>query len=792
MTLSAGTRLGPYEVLSLLGIGGMGEVYRGRDPRIGREVAIKVLPESFSKDADRLRRFEKEARSAGVLNHPNVLVVYDVGEHGGSPYIVSELLEGQTLRERLGQGPLPGLEAIAYGVQIAHGLAAAHEKGVVHRDLKPENLFLTLDGRVKILDFGLAKLTQPEMAAAEAAEGATLSAATESGVTLGTVGYMSPEQVRGLPADARSDIFSLGAVLYEMATGKRAFRGISPAETMSMILKEQPPAVGDANPVAPPGLDRVVRRCLEKEPARRFQSATDIAFALADGSTETAAPRALRRPAFRPARLVPLAAVALLAIGLLLWRRPPRPTVGGGPTRFSSLAVLPLQNLSHDPEQEYFSDGMTEALISRLAQVGALRVISRTSTMLYKGTNKPLRQIARELNVDGIIEGSVMRSGERVRVTAQLIDARKDEHLWAKDYERELRDVLGLQAEVAQAIAQEVHAKLNPGEEARLARSRRVVPEAQEAYLKGRYYLGQGTEDAIGKAIAHFNEAIAKDPLDARAYAGLADSYSALRSIYRAPREVMPKAKAAAQKAVELDDTLAEGHVSLAFARMFYDFDWPGAEREFRRAIDLNPSLAEAHDGLAQYLMANERYDEAIAEVERAKRLDPLSPIILGDASWVYYGARRYDKALQVAREWVEMNPSSPWAHTYLGLALEKTGKIDEAIRELERAAGMDRSVTILEWLGGAYAVAGRTHDANRILAELTGRAGQRYVCPYEIATVYVGLGRKDAAFEWLRKGVEEHADCMPWIKADSKIDPLRGDPRYTDILRGVGFGPSQ
>src|SRR6266542_591432 len=561
MTLSAGTRLGPYEVLSPLGVGGMGEVYRGRDPRIGREVAIKVLPESFSRDAERLRRFEKEARSAGVLNHPNVLVVYDVGEHDGSPYIVEELLEGGTLRERLMQGPLRPAEAVEYAVQIARGLAAAHEKGVIHRDLKPENLFLTRDGRVKILDFGLAKLTQPEMAAAEAAEAATLSAVTESGVTLGTVGYMSPEQVRGLPADARSDIFSLGAVLYEMATGKRAFRGISPAETMSMILKEQPPAVGDANPDAPPGLDRVVRRCLEKEPARRFHSANDVAFALEDASTETAAPRAFRRPALRRAPFVASSFVALLAIGLLLWWRPPRPTAGGGEARFSSLAVLPLQNLSHDPEQEYFSDGMTEALISRLAQVGALRVISRTSAMLYKGTKKPLRQIARELNVDGIIEGSVMRSGERVRVTAQLIDARKDEHLWAKDYERDLRDVLGLQAEVAQAIAQEVHAKLNPGEEARLARSRRVVPEAQEAYLKGRYYLGQGTEDAIGKAIAHFNEAIGKDPLDARASAGLADSYSARRSIYRAPREVMPKAKAAAQKAVELDGSLAEGHV---------------------------------------------------------------------------------------------------------------------------------------------------------------------------------------------------------------------------------------
>ncbi len=791
MTLSAGTRLGPYEVLSPLGVGGMGEVYRGRDPRIGREVAIKVLPESFSRDAERLRRFEKEARSAGVLNHPNVLVVYDVGEHDGSPYIVEELLEGGALRERLTQGPLRPAEAVEYAVQIARGLAAAHEKGVIHRDLKPENLFVTRDGRVKILDFGLAKLTQQETAAAEAAEAATLSAVTEAGVTLGTVGYMSPEQVRGLPADARSDIFSFGAVLYEMLTGKRAFRGNSPAETMSMILKEQPPSVGDASPDAPPALDRVVRRCLEKEPTRRFHSAGDVAFALTDASTETAAPRAFRRSRPGPTLLVPLAA-ALLAIGLLIWQRLPNATSAGGPRRLASLVVLPLQNFSRDPDQEYFSDGMTEALISRLAQIGTLRVISRTSAMQYKDTKKPLGQIARELNVDGVIEGSVTRSGGRVRVTAQLIDARRDEHLWAKDYERDLRDVLGLQAEIAQAIALEVRARVNPVEKARLARSRPVVPEAQEAYLKGRYSLGQGTEDTIGKAIAFFNEAIGKDPLDARAYAGLADSYSALRSIYRSPLEVMPKAKAAAQKAVELDGSLAEGHVSLASVKMFYDFDWTGAEREFRRGIELNPNLAEAHDGLALYFTANKRHAEAIAEIERAKRLDPLSPIILADASWVYYGARRYDRALELAREWVEMNPNSPWGHTYLGLALEKTGKVDEAIRELEGAAKMDRSVTILEFLGGAYAQAGRTADAKRIIAELTGRAEKRYVCPYEIATIYTGLGQKDAAFDWLQKGVAERADCMPWTMADSKIDPLRADPRYKDILRGVGLVPPQ
>jgi eukaryotic-like serine/threonine-protein kinase len=796
MGLSPGDRLGPYEVVSLLGRGGMGEVYRGRDPRIGRDVAIKVLPESFAKDSERLARFEREARSAGVLNHPNVVVVYDVGERDGSPYIVSELLEGETLRDRLSEGPLPVGAAVDYAGQIARGLSAAHEKAIVHRDLKPENIFITRDDRVKILDFGLAKLTQPEPPGTDVAEVLTLTAGTDAGVVLGTVGYMSPEQVRGLPADSRSDIFSFGAVLYEMLSGRRAFRSGSHVETMNAILKENPPPLADARTDLPPALERVVRRCLEKEPAKRFQSASDVPFALLEASTSSAVvPSGSRRSVSRRLVLASAGAAVALATGILLWRRLPQsaPAVAGVRPRFSSLAVLPLTNFSGDKEQEYFSDGMTEALISDLAQVSALRIISRTSVMQYKGTRKALRQIAAELGVDAVIEGSVMRAGDRVRITAQLIDGKTDQHLWAQDYQRDLRDVLALQADVAKAIAQAVRATLTPREEAKLATVRPVDPEAQEAYLKGRYFLGEGTEDSIVKAIGYFRKSMEKDPLGARGYAGLADAYSNLRSIYRSPHEVMPQAKAAALKAVELDDSLAEGHVSLGFVRMFYDFDWKASEREFRRAIELNPGLAEAHDGLALFLMANDRHAEASEEIERARQLDPLSPIVLGDASWVYYGARRYDRALELARQWVELEPNSPWSHTYLGLALEKTGHVDEAIHELETAAAHDRSVTILEWLGGAYATAGRTTDARRILDELTGRAEKRYVCPYEIATVYAGLGEKDAAFHWLQKGIEERADCMPWIRADSKLDLLRSDPRFAGVLRGVGFpAPAQ
>ena len=790
MVLRRGDRLGPYEIIAPLGAGGMGEVYRGRDPRIGREVAIKVLPQSFSKDADRLRRFEREARSAGMLNHPNVVVVYDVGEEEGSPYIVSELLEGESLRERLATGLLSSAVALEYVGQIARGLAAAHEKGIVHRDLKPENIFVTRDDRVKLLDFGLAKLTHAEAPQADATEAPTVSG-TEAGVTLGTIGYMSPEQVRGLTADARSDIFSFGAVIYEMLGGRRAFRSASPVETMNAILKDDPVPFATLGRSVAPALERVIRKCLAKDPASRFQSAADLSFALTEASVDSELPRSPLRRGMR--RIFPIAAAgAAIAIGLVLWSRRPAPAGAGGTPRFSSLAVLPLQNVSGNREEEYFSDGMTEALISDLAQVSALRVISRTSVMQYKDTKKPLPQIARELGVDAVIEGSVMRAGDRVRITAQLIDAKADRHLWAHDYERDVRDVLSLQSEVARAVAQEVRAKLTSGEEVRLAKARPIDPAAQEAYLKGRYFLAKGTEDAIVKAIGYFRVAIEKEPLGARGYAGLSDAYSGLRSIYRRPHDVMPQAKAAAVKAVELDDSLAEGHVSLAFAEMFYDFDWRAAEREFRRAIELNPSLADAHDGLALYLMANERHEEAITEIERARRLDPLSPIVLGDASWVYYGARRYNRALELARQWVEQVPESPWSHTYLGLALEKTGHVEEAIGELEKAASSDRSVTILEWLGGAYAAAGRRNDARRILAELTGRAQTRYVCPYEVATVYAGLGDKDSAINWLQKGVQERADCMPWIQADSKMDSLRSDPRFAAILRGVGFGRPQ
>src|SRR5512143_1770292 len=550
MSLAPGTRLGPYEIVAPIGAGGMGEVYRAKDPRLGRDVAIKVLPASFSADPDRLRRFEQEARAAGILNHPNITAVHDIGTHESAPYVVQELLEGDTLRSALAGGKLTPRKAVDFALQIAHGLAAAHEKGIVHRDLKPEDLFVTRDDRLNILDFGLAELTHQEKGG-HATDLPTASAGTEPGVVMGTLGYMSPEQVRGEPVDARSDIFSFGAILYEMLSGRRAFRGATAADTISAILREEPVELSQGAPNIAPSLERVVRHCLEKSPAARFHSARDVAFALEESASASAAAPAAAWPAGnvrRPGRQIALAGAAIaILVGVLVGVRPLRELLRGGTgaRAIQSIVVLPFENFSRDPEQEYFADGMTEELITGLTQIRSLRVISRTSAMQYKGTKKQVPEIGRELNVDAVLEGSVQRSGQRVRITAQLVRAGTDQHVWAKSYERDLKDVLSLQSDVAEAVAREVRAALTPQEQTRLDSSRPVDPEVHELYLRGRQHVNMGVEKELREAIRLFEQALAKDPRDARSWAGLADAWTGLSDFYLPPREAMPKAKEA-------------------------------------------------------------------------------------------------------------------------------------------------------------------------------------------------------------------------------------------------------
>ncbi len=797
MTLSAGTRLGPYEIVSAIGAGGMGEVYRARDSRLGREVAVKVLPASLSDDADRLRRFEQEARAASALNHPNILAIFDVGTHGEAPYVVSELLDGETLRERLTGASLAVRKATDYATQIAEGLAAAQEKGIVHRDLKPENLFVTKDGRIKILDFGLAKLTRPEVPSGPLTAAPTSPAETEPGVVMGTVGYMSPEQVRGQPADHRSDIFAFGAILYEMLTGRRAFRGASPADTMSAILKEEP-EFAPTRPDASPALEHIVRRCLEKSPQERFQSARDLAFALQETSSASAAPQSVSLPVPQSRSILwlgPLGLVVLLAalIAVNAGRLRERLFGGSGPARIQSLAVLPLENLSRDPEQEYFADGMTEELIADLGKIRALRVISRTSAMRYKGTKKSLPEIARELNVDALVEGSALRSGDRVRITAQLIRAATDEHLWSESYERDLKDVLALQSEVARSIAREIKIALTPQEQIRLAEARPVDPEAHQLFLKGRYYLVKNTQEGARKALEYFQQSIDRDPAYAAAYAQLANTYVLLGVTgidVRPPRETMPRAKAAALKALELDDTLAEARAQLGRMR-WYDWDWPAAEKDFQRAIELNPGYAAAHPWYSNYLCSLGRFDEAIAEAKRALELDPLFLVSNHVQAWPYHLSRRYDEAIERYRKTLEMDPNFPRTHLRLGEVYAAKGMYREAIAEYEKFSALGGGSTMaLALIGNARALLGERHEALRVLEELTAESKRRYVPSFHFAIVHAGLGDKDQAFAWLDRAYEERSQFLVDLKFEPILDPLRSDPRFADLVRRVGLSP--
>jgi eukaryotic-like serine/threonine-protein kinase len=806
LRLVRGTRLGDYEIQSLLGAGGMGEVYRARDLRLKRDVAIKVLPAFVSSDHDRMRRFEQEAQALAALNHPSILAVYQMGTYEGTPYLVSELLEGETLREQTRRGSLPVRKAVDYAVQTARGLAAAHEKGIVHRDLKPENLFVAKDGRVKILDFGLAKLTQQPRYSEQSAP--TVSKGTEAGVVMGTVGYMAPEQVRGEAADHRADIFAFGAILYEMLAGKRAFQKPTLPETMTAILNEEPPGISQVVPNVPPALQRVVHRCLEKNAEQRFQSASDLAFALeslSDSGPLSLGVKGLQGRSSLGWKWITALTVASAAIFVVVlapsiakvgnWRArlPGWSSIGSNGEQVHSLAVLPLQNLSGDPEQEYFADGMTEQLTADLSKIGAVRVISRTSAMRYKGANKPLPEIARELNVEGVIEGSVQRSGNRVRITAQLIHAPSDTHLWADSYERDLQDVLSLQDEVARDIANKIKIRLTPTEQARLSSAGPVDPQAYQSYLEGRYYWNMRTGEGLNKGIAYFRDAIEKDPHYALAYAGLAQSYITLDGYGLVPaKEAFPPARAAALKALQLNQDLAEAHTALAVVRAHYDSDPVAAEKEFKRAIELNPSYATAHQWYAEEVLSpSGRHTEAIAEMKRALELDPLSSAINTWFGAILFWAGEGGEAIAQLQKTIEMDRNLPIAHLWLGRVYLEKKMFKEAIGEFKSAVTLSGGQSsYLAWLGYGYAVSGQSNEATKILTRLMQLSAHKYVPAYDVAALCAGLGRKDQAFQWLQKTCEEGAcsSKMGDVKSDSAFDSLRSDPRYADLLSRSGL----
>ncbi len=660
MGLLAGTRLGPYEIVSPIGAGGMGEVYRARDERLKRDVAVKVLPDSVASDPDRLRRFTLEAEALARLSHPNVLTVHDAGVDAGRPYLVSELLRGETVAAELERaaGSLAGRPRATRGLpvpvvldwaqQMAAGLAAAHEAGLVHRDLKPQNLFMTREGTLKILDFGLAKrVAEHPAGGADGSDGTTVAAAaTEPGTVLGTLLYMSPEQIRGGRVDARSDLFAAGAILFELATGSRAFDRSSGADVTSAILRDEPPPFGDATPEA---LQRVIRRCLQKDPARRFQTARDLQFALSEvagslSASSASAPGAAASAPVRRRRTALAAGAVLGVLALAGWfaaRGGSGSGVADGADRIQALAVLPFRTVSTDPDQAYVSDELSSALTSELSRLTGVRVISSASAMQFKEGTDSLADFARRLGAQALLEGSVQRAGGRLTITATLVDGRSNRQLWTDTYTRDESESPAIEREIAQRVAQAIHAAPSPDSAAR-PQPGRVDPRGNDAYLRGRFALRETSEAAITKAVALFNEAIVADPSDARPQAGLADAYTMLRSAYRAPRDVMPQAKAAAATAIQIDPDLAEAHVAMGGVLMYFDFDWVGAERELHRAIELSPNLAAAHETYALLLALLGRHETARDEAALAQQLDPLSLQVRNDAGWVALPRRRF------------------------------------------------------------------------------------------------------------------------------------------------------
>ena len=814
-----------YQLGVLLGAGGMGEVYRARDTRLDRDVAIKVLPSAAVSDPERRSRLAREARMLARLNHPHIGAIYGLEESGDEVALVLELVEGETLADRLARGPVPIAEAIEIARQIAEAVGAAHREGIVHRDLKPANVKLTPDGSVKVLDFGIARAALPCGLKPDATEPTVTSGDTAPGAIVGTAGYMSPEQARGKPVDARTDIWAFGCVLYEMLSGRQPFAADTFSDTIVAILERQPDMT-DLPDTTPPSLRTLVRRCLEKDPRRRLQDLGDARIELDElvhartphpsapdrshGGTRDAGPggmasanddprmdpepapeaqqsgaRLQSRVRRRLHRAAAIVIVAALAMASGLWWLANRHDQD-----IRSVAVLPLENLSGDPEQEYFADGMTDQLIADLSKIGTLRVISRTSVMQYKNVRKPLPAIAAELNVDAVVEGSVVRLGDQVRITAKLIRARTEKHLWGKTYQQDVRDVLALQADVARNIATEIDVTLTPQEQVSLARTRTIDPAAHEQVLLGRFHVNKGTEDGFRKAVQAFELAVAMDPENASAHAGLAEAYTMLSSWYMPPREAMPKAKAAAQTALKLDDSNAEAHAALGYAHLIYDWDGPAAKRELVRALQLNPSLAAARVNYAWYLVTQDELEQGVDQIRRAASLDPLSLRIYSEGAMLLMIAGRNDEAIELAGRGLELEKNFGFGLTVQGVAFAEQRRFREALGNVQKAVQLDPSPTIEALSAHVHAVAGEKAAARRLIQQVEEQARHRYFCPYEIGTAYVSLGDNDTAYKWFRQGVEQRADCMAWLGVEPWLEPFRSDPRYPKLLSDVGLAP--
>lgn len=754
--------LAHYRLIERLGAGGMGEVWRATDTRLGRDVALKLLPRECTVDAERLARFQREARALATLDHPGIVTVFSIEQDGDQHFLTMALVGGRTLAQVIAPGGLPLADVLGFASRLADALAAAHDHGIVHRDLKPGNIMVGSDSRLKVLDFGLAKLVA---GATEGLETVTAEPAlTREGGFVGTLPYMSPEQIEGRDVDNRSDLYSLGVIIHEMASGRRPFAGDSQAALISAILRDRPPALRTLRAGLPAELERLVERCLEKDPRRRHESA-----------------RALGGD------LQALAVKATMLAGAGAAKAGPRPATS------RAVAVLPLTNLSRDPAEDYFADGMTEALITDLAKLGGFKVISRTSVMRFKGSTLSLRDIARELGVSEIVQGSILRSADRVRISAQLISADTEDHLWADRYDRDLADVLALHDEVARAIAEQVGVRLKTPAAARPAPARRVDPEVYRLYLQGRHYWNMRTEASFNLAARTYRKALDIDATWAPAWVGLAESLNMLSNYgLQHTAQVAGQARDAIERALELDESSADAHRTRAFIMWTFDYDWGPALSEYERALELDPSSDLTHYFYGLYLGVIGQFDRSHALLARAAELDPLSLVIPSAQGWVFMFARRFADAERALRRVLEVDPEFFLANWWLGEALVELGKHDEGIASLEKALSLSKGISrLVGYLGYAYGVAGRADEARRQLAELRERERAGYVPPYFFALVHCGLGEKEHALDRLEQAYAVRDTMLRDLKADPHWDRLAGEPRLLALIERMAYPPA-